>query len=195
MMRTAFCNRVYKAICEREMVHTAITHDQSTTSTELLEVNSVTSSITSSKPEHHTAPTTLLTTTSTPEEDVSRSTDSSTMSAISTTVALVTSELENDTCRKCCSSQEVNSRELSKTELEDWIATLRFQLAVNKTRLSVQRRKLISVYDSRPGSVAMGGVACTLLVTVIGVIVVPDILALWKFVRNLYSTQQKTLVV
>ncbi|XP_021376271.1 uncharacterized protein LOC110465033 [Mizuhopecten yessoensis] len=86
----------------------------------------------------------------------------------------------NDTCDTCCFNANY-SRKLDQHEREQIQHSLRVQLAVNKTDLSAQRRKLISVYDSRPSSVAVGGLACVILAAIVGVIVVPDIICLGRY--------------
>ncbi|XP_033724885.1 pneumococcal serine-rich repeat protein-like [Pecten maximus] len=103
-------------------------------------------------------------------------------------------EEENTTCGKCC-SREIKPRTFDQGEVEEILRMLKTELAVNKTNLSSQRRKLISVYDSRPSSAAMGGLACSILATLVGVIVVPDAVALGRFVYKRFNTQHKTLII
>ncbi|XP_033730351.1 cell wall protein DAN4-like [Pecten maximus] len=127
-------------------------------------------------------PTTSDTTTSDPTTSVSTSTTS-----------LVSSDVENDTCIKCCLLKK--QTKLARYKLEGIMRVLRIQLAVNKTMLSSQRRKLVSVYDSRPSCVAMGGVACIILAAVVGVIVVPDGVSLGRLVYRQFKQQHDTSVI
>ncbi|XP_021340139.1 cell wall protein DAN4-like [Mizuhopecten yessoensis] len=103
------------------------------------------------------------------------------LSTLSTATTLFPSAVVNDNCSKCC-FKSIKTRNLDQQERDEIKHALKVQLAVNKTNLSIQKRKLISVYDSRPSSVAMGGLACVVLAAVVGVIVVPDVITLGEFV-------------
>ncbi|XP_033725140.1 cell wall protein DAN4-like [Pecten maximus] len=140
-------------------------------------------------------PATVSPTTTTTEAEIMTSFDSptSTTPVISTTTALILSGVENDTCSRCCLLK--NQTKLNQYELEEILHFLRLQLAVNKSTLSVQRRKLVNVYDSRPSSAAMGGVAYVILATVLGVIVVPDRIAFARFLYERSRPQRKNLAI
>ncbi|XP_033726390.1 uncharacterized protein LOC117316012 [Pecten maximus] len=199
LMSSALCKSRYRVLCETEMVHTTAVQDQTiTSSTELVEVNDTRSTDTStdfSISEPEPSYTVSIATSRTEADMTSYDPTTSVMSAITTGAALVPFTAENHTCGRCCSSQNVTSRTLDQYELEESIAALRAQLTVNKTELSAYKRKLISVYDSRPSSVVMGSVACAILVTVIGVIVLPDVLALGLFMCRRLQTQHKILII
>ncbi|XP_021356394.1 mucin-3A-like [Mizuhopecten yessoensis] len=98
--------------------------------------------------------------------------------------------LVDGSCEECCVKNN-KSRQLSHEELKSVIKELKSQLAVNKNNLSTNRRKLISVYDSRPSSVAMGGVAIAIMIVIPGIIVIPDMVNL---VRFMYRRQKKHLL-
>ncbi|XP_021356392.1 mucin-3A-like [Mizuhopecten yessoensis] len=93
-------------------------------------------------------------------------------------------------CEECCVKNN-KSNQLSHEELKSVIKELKSQLAVNKNNLSTNRRKLISVYDSRPSSVAMGGVAIAIMIVIPGIIVIPDMVNLGRF---FYRRQNKLLI-
>ncbi|XP_033726126.1 mucin-22-like [Pecten maximus] len=114
--------------------------------------------------------------------------------SVSTSItSLVTSDVENDTCIKCCLLKK--QTKLARYKLDEMMRVLRIQLEVNKTMLSSQKRKLVSVYDSRPSSVAMGGVACIILAAVVGVIVIPDGVSLVRLVYKQFKPQKDTSVI
>ncbi|XP_033726001.1 C-type mannose receptor 2-like [Pecten maximus] len=83
--------------------------------------------------------------------------------------------------RNCFCCNKNNVTHLTNDKKQEIITQLKEELYVAKTNTSASRRKLISVYDSRPSSVALGGLGCTLLVFTLGCIVVPDIINLVRF--------------
>ncbi|XP_069102648.1 uncharacterized protein [Argopecten irradians] len=85
------------------------------------------------------------------------------------------------TCEELCYT---NRSHPSQTELRAMMEELTLELAINKTTLSSRRRQYISVYDSRPTSVAMGGVAVAFLITCLCVIAVPDIISLVRYLQT-----------
>ncbi|XP_069103215.1 serine-rich adhesin for platelets-like [Argopecten irradians] len=153
------------------------------------EMSSVSASTSTSKPDVSPVSTSLS---SREEEPTSSAFSTSTLEMIETsdttnsptTTAQITARLTNTTCSRCCPLD--NRTKNYQFDIERSLRMLRRQLAVNRTDLSARKRKLISVYDSRPSSVAMGGVACVLLATVATVIVIPDAFALCRYVYRRY---------
>ncbi|XP_060080197.1 uncharacterized protein LOC132559584 [Ylistrum balloti] len=110
----------------------------------------------------------------------------------STTTTHVSSGVDRNKCKICCLPRNL-TRHLDLRELEEIKHMLKVQLTLNKTSLSSHQRKLISVYDSRPTSKAMGALACVILAAAVGIIIVPDILSLVGFVYKSFRTQCETL--
>ncbi|XP_033725869.1 uncharacterized protein LOC117315680 [Pecten maximus] len=195
-MYTARCYTRKKALCETDPTTTsrldAVDGDITHSSTHFTE--SDTAVFTVSSPETDVFSTLSLSTQTTEAEGetISDLQETSATSVLTPTTALVTHDVNNSTCNTCCLLK--NLTKLDRRELDEILRGLRIQLEVNKTMLSSQRRKLISVYDSRPSSVAMGGVACIILAAVVGVIVVPDGVSLVRLVYKQFESQHDTSV-
>ncbi|OWF41356.1 sperm receptor for egg jelly-like isoform X2 [Mizuhopecten yessoensis] len=95
-----------------------------------------------------------------------------------------TSSTESPTLRCFCCSRN-NVTQLTGEKKQQIISELKKELFVVKANTSASRRKLISVNDSRPSSVAIGSLGCFLLVLVLGFIVVPDLIDLGRFLSRL----------
>ncbi|XP_021360791.1 secretory phospholipase A2 receptor-like [Mizuhopecten yessoensis] len=94
-----------------------------------------------------------------------------------TTTDAITANVSCD----CCTRTRTNVTQPSHAELLEVIIQLKAALSVNKNNTSTYRRKLVSVYESRPSSMVMGGVACIIMSVVISWVVVPDFLTLFVF--------------
>ncbi|XP_033726212.1 uncharacterized protein LOC117315903 [Pecten maximus] len=207
-MFTWWCYVLLQALCETGVFHASIQttdSDQTTTSSEededFVDWSTVATMTSSEKDGDFVDWATVATMTSSEKDGdfvdwstvATMTPTTSTSSAISATKSLVDSDVENGICAKCCSNKKHPS--LDQDELDDMLLVLRVQLVVNKAKLSANRRKLISVYDTRPSSVAMGCMAGAILVTVVGIIVIPDAISLCRFVFKLFKSRRKTSVV
>lgn len=65
--------------------------------------------------------------------------------------------------------------------LERWIKQIKQDLWIDKRNTNAYMRTLISVYDSRPASVAIGGSGVVLLCISIFILVLSDILTFCKY--------------
>ncbi|XP_069129246.1 uncharacterized protein [Argopecten irradians] len=74
---------------------------------------------------------------------------------------------------KCC-IRRTRVKYLSMEELVYAVQELKLRLTVNKTSLSSWKCKHLSVYEARPSSVAMGGVAIAILISIIGMMFISD---------------------
>ncbi|XP_069119115.1 uncharacterized protein [Argopecten irradians] len=91
-----------------------------------------------------------------------------------------------------CTGRKANETRLSPEELMNVIKALKAELSVMKNSTSTFRRRRISVYESRPSSVVMGGVACGFMAVVIGWIVVPDVIIMCAFLCKCLKTHRIT---
>lgn len=70
-------------------------------------------------------------------------------------------------------------------ELQAWIDKLKSELLLNKRALSSNARKKISASDPRASSQAIGSLGALVIVTFIGIIVIPDIPLILKQIKHL----------
>lgn len=70
-------------------------------------------------------------------------------------------------------------------ELQAWIEKLKSELLLNKRALSSNARKKISASDPRASSQAIGSLGALVIVTFIGIIVIPDIPLILKQIKHL----------
>ncbi|XP_069122346.1 uncharacterized protein [Argopecten irradians] len=201
-MRTTECYKEKKAICQidstdsttteadstTEMSTTVSTADMDTTSFVPTAISTTEAAVTSSGMDVTFSETTTRFNMTPSEQTTELDMMSSIATAISTqgnaiSPPIVSNPVENGTCsRMCCTP--INQTQLSHEELKQMQQALKYELLVNKTSLSSHRRRLVSVYDSRPSSVAMGGVASVILVTVFGFIVTLDCINLCRYMCN-----------
>ncbi|XP_033725326.1 mucin-2-like [Pecten maximus] len=172
---------------------TETTHDPSTAPTEFTSVVSLPSIVQSTETtaDPTTAPSFHFTSAVASQATTSntdRATPSEQSTIIKTEKSASTSTTAPDlnTCDKCCI--KVNST-LTEHEIEMKQNLLKVQLAVNKTNLSSHRRKLISVYDSRPSSLAMGIVACAILVSVGVFIIIMDAITMYRLMYKRFMNR------
>ncbi|XP_033735086.1 uncharacterized protein LOC117323761 [Pecten maximus] len=117
------------------------------------------------------------------------STSTSSTTSMKTTTKKPTSHYVANMSCECCVRNRTNITQLSRAELQDAITQLRAQLSVSKIDTSVNLRKRISVYESRPSSMAIGGMACVIIGAVIGCIVLPDFIMMCTFLYKLVKSR------
>ncbi|XP_033726355.1 uncharacterized protein LOC117315983 [Pecten maximus] len=188
-MFTSWCSSLYQALCETDVSQTTSILTTTFSHTRAYTIEGVNEESVNSSTHFTISETTEASVDTMIPTTEAESVTSSDLTTISTSMTLVTSGVETDTCAKCCTVK--NFTKLDQFELEESLHELRSQLAVNKTKLSVQRRKLISVYDPRPSSVVMGGVACSILAVIVGVIVLPDAVVSVRFVYTRFDRVHK----
>ncbi|XP_033750889.1 uncharacterized protein LOC117335077 [Pecten maximus] len=124
---------------------------------------------------------------SSPQMMSTKMTTTNTYTATTATTPVLTSVYTFDTTSTNipCTRRQPNISQLSQAELLDAITQLKAELAVSKNNTSTYRRKRISVYESKPSSMVMGGVACAIMSVVIGWIIVPDFITMCMFLFKL----------
>ncbi|XP_022325996.1 uncharacterized protein LOC111125971 isoform X2 [Crassostrea virginica] len=78
-----------------------------------------------------------------------------------------------------------NYHNYTDAELQAWIEQLKSELLLNKRALSSSARKKISASDPRASSQAIGSIGALVIVTIVGIIVFPDIPLILKQVKHL----------
>ncbi|XP_060066676.1 uncharacterized protein LOC132546962, partial [Ylistrum balloti] len=215
--RTTECKHTYKALCEYVVKTPSSSTTMATTQiikTTTLKMAATETSITFSPFSFSSLPSTLETTspiTKTPVDmetslitTVAKETStnpisasllysSTTKSTIGTATAMELTTFSSTSATSIvnvtCIIRKTNVTKLSHGELLEIITQLKAELSVSKNNTSTYRRKRISVYESRPSSMIMGGVACTIMSVLICGIVVPDIITLLVFLFKLYALE------
>ncbi|XP_069136890.1 uncharacterized protein [Argopecten irradians] len=167
------------------MAETTSSTTKSSSPTTSLSSSTTTAEVTSS-PSESSSRTTFLPTSITTEEATTSTATESTDRSVTSAVSMITTP--STTCdpaltRCVCKG---NLIQLSPSELQESINMLKTNLAVMKNSTAIARRKRISVYDSRPSSQAVGGVACGIMSVLLGWIVIADLVAL---IMNICSTK------
>lgn len=76
--------------------------------------------------------------------------------------------------------------------LERWIKQIKQDLLIDKRNTNAYMRTLISVYDPRPASIAIGGSGVVLLCIATFIFVLPDVLTFCKHVFDKISKATKS---
>lgn len=97
---------------------------------------------------------------------------------------------EKPSCtRECiCPFSETNN---SQDTLEQFRRTMEV-LRLDKRNLTSFQRRLISIYDGRISAKSMGIVAIILLISLVSLVVVPDLYSLFKFGRRNLDSMNST---